>query len=279
MNTPDLTIQQLLEAGVHLGHKTFRWNPKMKQYIFGKKNSIHIIDLVQTLELTKEALSKVSKVVTNGGKILFVSTKKQASEAIADLAKTTSQYYVNYRWLGGMLTNWNTISNSIKKLKRIEEDLKSENRGFTKKEMLKMAVKKDKLERSLGGISEMKGVPDLIFIIDTNYEMLAIKEAIKLKIPIIAVLDTNSDPTGIDYPIPGNDDARRAINLYCDLLKQTILSAQKETQTPKEKEEKIIASGKKEETKKKEVKKVRLIDKLKEKVISTMSQKKNSEKK
>ena len=279
MNTPDLTIQQLLEAGVHLGHKTFRWNPKMKQYIFGKKNSIHIIDLVQTLELTKEALSKVSKVVTNGGKILFVSTKKQASEAIADLAKTTSQYYVNYRWLGGMLTNWNTISNSIKKLKRIEEDLKSENRGFTKKEMLKMAVKKDKLERSLGGISEMKGVPDLIFIIDTNYEMLAIKEAIKLKIPIIAVLDTNSDPTGIDYPIPGNDDARRSINLYCDLLKQTILSAQKETQTPKEKEEKIIASGKKEETKKKEVKKVRLIDKLKEKVISKMSQKKNSEKK
>ena len=279
MNTPDLTIQQLLEAGVHLGHKTFRWNPKMKQYIFGKKNSIHIIDLVQTLELTKEALSKVSKVVTNGGKILFVSTKKQASEAIADLAKTTSQYYVNYRWLGGMLTNWNTISNSIKKLKRIEEDLKSENRGFTKKEMLKMAVKKGKLERSLGGISEMKGVPDLIFIIDTNYEMLAIKEAIKLKIPIIAVLDTNSDPTGIDYPIPGNDDARRAINLYCDLLKQTILSAQKETQTPKEKEEKIEASGKKEETKKKEVKKVRLIDKLKEKVISTMSQKKNSEKK
>ena len=279
MNTPDLTIQQILEAGVHLGHKTFRWNPKMKQYIFGKKNSIHIIDLVQTLELTKEALSKVSKVVTNGGKILFVSTKKQASEAIADLAKTTSQYYVNYRWLGGMLTNWNTISNSIKKLKRIEEDLKSENRGFTKKEMLKMAVKKDKLERSLGGISEMKGVPDLIFIIDTNYEMLAIKEAIKLKIPIIAVLDTNSDPTGIDYPIPGNDDARRAINLYCDLLKQTILSAQKETQTPKEKEEKVKASDKKEETKKKEVKKVRLIDKLKEKVISTMSQKKNSEKK
>ena len=280
MNTPDLTIKQLLEAGVHLGHKTFRWNPKMKQYIFGKKNSIHIIDLVQTLELTKEALAKVSKVVTNGGKILFVSTKKQASEAIADLAKTTSQYYVNYRWLGGMLTNWNTISHSIKKLKRIEEDLKSENKGFTKKEMLKMAVKKDKLERSLGGISEMKGVPDLIFIIDTNYEMLAIKEAIKLKIPIIAVLDTNSDPTGIDYPIPGNDDARRSINLYCDLLKQTILSAQKETQTPKEeKEEKIKASGKKEETKKKEVKKVRLIDKLKEKVISTMSQKKNSEKK
>ncbi len=278
MNTPDLTIQQLLEAGVHLGHKTFRWNPKMKKYIFGKKNSIHIIDLVQTLELTKEALSKVSNVVANGGKILFVSTKKQASEAIANLAKETSQYYVNYRWLGGMLTNWNTISNSIKKLKKIEEALKSENRGFTKKEMLKMAVKKDKLERSLGGISEMKGVPDLIFIIDTNYEMLAIKEAIKLKIPIIAVLDTNSDPTGIDYPIPGNDDARRAINLYCDLLKQAILSTPKENQTPITKDEKVNTVSEKKETKKKKVEKVRLIDKLKEKIISKVSKKKNSKK-
>ena len=279
MNTPDLTIQQLLEAGVHLGHKTFRWNPKMKKYIFGKKNSIHIIDLVQTLELTKEALSKVSNVITNGGKILFVSTKKQASEAIANLAKETSQYYVNYRWLGGMLTNWNTISNSIKKLKSIEEALKSENRGFTKKEMLKMAVKKDKLERSLGGIAEMRGVPDLIFIIDTNYEMLAIKEAIKLKIPIIAVLDTNSDPTGIDYPIPGNDDARRAINLYCDLLKQTIMSAKQEAQTAKVKKiETTQVSTTKVETKKKEKPKKRLIDKLKEKVISKVSSKNKSEK-
>ena len=227
MNIPSITIQQLLEAGVHLGHKTFRWNPKMKQYIFGKKDSIHIIDLVQTLELTKEALQKVHDVISNGGKILFVSTKKQAAESIANLAKETSQYYVNYRWLGGMLTNWKTISNSIKKLKQLDESLKGENRGFTKKEILKMGVKRDKLERSLGGIIEMKNLPDLIFVIDTNYEQLAIKEATKLKIPIISILDTNSDPTNIDYPIPGNDDARRAINLYCDLLKQTILNAKK----------------------------------------------------
>tara|TARA_B100001179_G_C18568066_1_gene393784 strand:+ start:295 stop:1113 length:819 start_codon:yes stop_codon:yes gene_type:complete len=229
MNIPNFTIQQFLEAGVHLGHKTFRWNPKMEPYIFGKKNSIHIIDLVQTLELTKEALEKVYTVITNGGKILFVSTKKQAAESIANLAKETSQYYVNYRWLGGMLTNWNTISNSIKKLKKIEEDLKIENRGFTKKEILKMGLKRDKLTRSLGGISEMKGIPDLIFVIDTNYEVLAINEAAKLKIPIIAIVDSNSDPEKIDYPIPGNDDARRSIKLYCDLLKQTIHNAQKET--------------------------------------------------
>ena len=231
MKLPSVTIKNLLQAGVHLGHKTFRWNPKMQPYIFGKKNSVHIIDLVQTLELTKEALAKVYTVIANDGKILFVSTKKQAAESISDLAKETSQYYVNYRWLGGMLTNWNTISNSIKKLKKIEENLKIENKGFTKKEMLKMRLKRDKLERSLGGISEMKGIPDLIFIVDTNYEVLAIKEAIKLKIPIIAIVDTNSDPDNIDYPIPGNDDARRSIKLYCDLLKQTVLNAQKEVQT------------------------------------------------
>ena len=239
MNVPKVDIKQLLEAGVHLGHKTFRWNPKMKDYIFGKKNSIHIIDLVQTLELTKEALSKVSNVIKEGGKILFVSTKKQAAESIASLAKDTSQYYVNYRWLGGMLTNWKTISNSIKKLKQINEALKDENVGFTKKEILKMGLKRDKLERSLGGISEMKGVPDLIFVIDTNYEKLAIKEATKLNIPIIAILDTNSDPTDIDYPIPGNDDARRAINLYCDLLKQTIQNAQEKIKIPSKKSDEI----------------------------------------
>jgi small subunit ribosomal protein S2 len=169
MKIPSLTIQQLLEAGVHLGHKTLRWNPKMKKYIFGKRDSIHIIDLTQTLELTNVALEKVYDVITNNGKILFVSTKKQASEAIAEVAKETGQYFVNYRWLGGMLTNWGTISGSIKKMKKYESDLKSENRGFTKKELLKMSVKKDKLERSLGGISEMKKVPDLVFIIDTNY--------------------------------------------------------------------------------------------------------------
>ena len=278
MNTPSLTIQQLLEAGVHLGHKTFRWNPKMKNYIFGKKNSIHIIDLVQTLELTKEALSKISSVIASGGKILFVSTKKQAAESIANLAKDTSQYYVNYRWLGGMLTNWKTISNSIKKLKQINEALKDENVGFTKKEILKMGLKRDKLERSLGGILEMKGVPDLIFIIDTNYEKLAIKEAVKLNIPIIAILDSNSDPTGIDYPIPGNDDARRAINLYCELLKQTIQNAQKEINSSSKKSDEINVPDKKIKTEKKE-EKVRLIDKIKEKVIKTISGKQIPKKK
>ncbi len=225
MKIPNVTIQQLLEAGVHLGHKTLRWNPKMKKYIFGKRDSIHIIDLTQTLELTKVALEKIHEVISNNGKILFVSTKKQASEAIAEVAKETDQYFVNYRWLGGMLTNWGTISNSIKKLKQLELNLVSENRGFTKKELLKMSVKKDKLQRSLGGISEMKKVPDLVFIIDTNYESLAIQESVKLGIPIVAILDSNSNPDGIDYPIPGNDDARRAIDLYCNLIKETIVSA------------------------------------------------------
>ena len=230
MKIPNLTIEQLLEAGVHLGHKTLRWNPKMKKFIFGKRDSIHIIDLTQTLELTKVALEKVYSTISSGGKILFISTKKQASEAIAELANETDQYFVNYRWLGGMLTNWGTISNSIKKLDKIEVDLKSENRGFTKKELLKMSGQRDKLQRSLGGISAMKKIPELVFIIDTNYESLAIKESIKLGIPIIAVLDTNSDPDGIDFPIPGNDDARRSIDLYCSLLKETILNAKKETQ-------------------------------------------------
>jgi len=225
MKIPNVTIQQLLEAGVHLGHKTLRWNPKMKKYIFGKRDSIHIIDLTQTLELTKVALEKVYNTVANNGKILFVSTKKQASEAIAEVAKETDQYFVNYRWLGGMLTNWGTISGSIKKMKKYEADLISENRGFTKKELLKMSVKKDKLERSLGGIAEMKKTPDLVFIIDTNYESLAIAESVKLGIPIVAILDSNSNPDNIDYPIPGNDDARRSIDLYCNLIKETIINA------------------------------------------------------
>ena len=227
MKIPKITIEQLLEAGVHLGHKTLRWNPKMKQYIFGKRDSIHIIDLTQTLELTNTALEKVHNVVSSGGKILFISTKKQASEAVAQLAKETDQYFVNYRWLGGMLTNWGTISNSIKKLNKINLDLASENRGFTKKELLKMSGQRDKLQRSLGGIMNMKKIPDLVFIIDTNYESLAIKESIKLNIPIVAILDTNSDPEGINYPIPGNDDARRSIDLYCNLMKQTIDDAKK----------------------------------------------------
>ena len=231
MKIPNVTIQQLLEAGVHLGHKTLRWNPKMKKYIFGKRDSIHIIDLTQTLELTKVALEKVYETIAQNGKILFVSTKKQASEAIAEVAKDTDQYFVNYRWLGGMLTNWGTISNSIKKLKKLEIDLNTENRGFTKKELLKMSVKKDKLQRSLGGIAEMKKIPDLVFVIDTNYESLAIAESSKLGIPIIAILDSNSNPDNIDYPIPGNDDARRAIDLYCNLIKETINSAKSSVST------------------------------------------------
>ena len=227
MNVPKVDSKQLLAAGVHLGHKTLRWNPKMKKYIFGEKNSIHIIDLTQTVEFIKSALVEVHKVISSGGKLLVVSTKKQASEQISDLAKETGQYFVNYRWLGGMLTNWNTIQNSIKRLKKLNDQLSKENLGFTKKEILKFGKEKEKLQRSLGGISEMKKTPDLIFIIDTNIESLAVAEAKKLGIPIIAVLDTNSDPTGIDYPIPGNDDARRSINLYCELLKNTIKDAEK----------------------------------------------------
>ena len=243
MKIPNLSIQQLLEAGVHLGHKTLRWNPKMKKYIFGKRDSIHIIDLTQTLELTKVALEKVYSTIANNGKILFVSTKKQASEAIAEVAKETDQYFVNYRWLGGMLTNWGTISNSIKKLNKINADLSSENRGFTKKELLKMSGQRDKLQRSLGGIMDMKKIPDLVFIIDTNYESLAIKESIKLGIPIIAILDTNSDPEGIDFPIPGNDDARRSIDLYCNLMKDTIKDA-KQNIKPSTEENNLIEKNK-----------------------------------
>ena len=243
MKIPKLTIEQLLEAGVHLGHKTLRWNPKMKKYIFGKRDSIHIIDLTQTLELTNTALEKVHTTISTGGKILFISTKKQASEAVAQLAKDTDQYFVNYRWLGGMLTNWGTISNSIKKLNKINADLSSENRGFTKKELLKMSGQRDKLQRSLGGIMDMKKIPDLVFIIDTNYESLAIKESIKLGIPIIAILDTNSDPEGIDFPIPGNDDARRSIDLYCNLMKDTIKDA-KQNIKPSLEENNLIEKNK-----------------------------------
>ena len=227
MKIPSLTIQQLLEAGVHLGHKTLRWNPKMKKYIFGEKNSIHIIDLTQTVVYFKNALTEIYKCISSGGKILIVSTKKQASEQITNLAKETDQYYVNYRWLGGMLTNWNTIQNSIKRLKMLEESLSKEDSGFTKKEILKRGKEKEKLQRSLGGIADMKKLPEMIFIIDTNVESLAVNEARKLNIPIAAILDTNSDPTNIHLPIPGNDDARRSINLYCELLKNTIVNASK----------------------------------------------------
>jgi len=227
MNIPTITIKQLLEAGVHLGHKTLRWNPRMKKFIYGEKNSIHIIDLTQTVVMLKSAMKEVHKCISGGGKILIVSTKKQASETVLKLATETDQYYVNYRWLGGMLTNWKTIQNSIKRLKKLEEDLSKEDTGFTKKEILKLGKERDKLKRSLGGISNMKKVPEMIFIIDTNTESLAVKEAIKLQIPIVAILDSNSDPTGINFPIPGNDDARRSIDLYCELLKQTILDGKK----------------------------------------------------
>ena len=220
----------------------------------GKRDSIHIIDLTQTLELTKVALEKIYTTIANNGKILFVSTKKQASEAIAEVAKETDQYFVNYRWLGGMLTNWGTISGSIKKMKKYEADLVAENRGFTKKELLKMSVKKDKLERSLGGIAEMKKTPDLVFIIDTNYESLAIAESVKLGIPIIAILDSNSNPDNIDYPIPGNDDARRSIDLYCNLIKETINNAKSSIPAPEPKKE--VAQEKKKKLKEKQFKKL-----------------------
>ena len=261
MNLPEVTVKDLLEAGVHLGHKTFRWNPKMKKYIFGEKNSIHIIDLSKTLELLKGALVELHKSVSSGGKVLFVSTKKQASELIAEVANETDNYYVNFRWLGGMLTNWNTISNSIKRLKNLNKNLLQEDSGFTKKELIIMNLEKEKLERSLGGISEMKKLPNIIFVIDTNIESLAILEAKKLNIPIIGILDSNSNPDNIDFPIPGNDDARRAINLYCDLIKKTILDAkknikvsEKDEKSENKKENKIEKS--KLETKKKIVTKI-----------------------
>ena len=240
MKIPEVNIKQLLEAGVHLGHKTLRWNPKMREYIFGDKNSIHIIDLTQTVVFLKNALLEIHKCISKGGKILLVSTKKQASEQISALAKDTGQFFVNYRWLGGMLTNWNTIQNSIKRMKLLNEQLSKDDIGFTKKEILKLGKERDKLQRSLGGIADMKKIPDMIFIIDTNIESLAVKESIKLKIPIVAILDTNSDPADIQFPIPGNDDARRSINLYCDLLKNTIIDATKniQIQEDKKKEEK-----------------------------------------
>ena len=269
MKLPSVTIKQLLDAGVHLGHKTFRWNPKMSQYIFGSKDSIHIIDLVQTLEMANVALHEIHKCIVSGGKILFVSTKKQATETISALAKDTSQFYVNHRWLGGMLTNWKTISNSIKRYKKLSEDLKQESTGFTKKEILKMGKQRDKLERSLGGIADMKKTPNMIFIIDTNVEDLAVKEALKLNIPIVAIIDTNSDPTEINFPIPGNDDARRAINLYCDLIKRTILDAQKNISTKYSEE---IESKEKKEKPKQKIK----VEVTKPKIKSDAAEKKST---
>jgi small subunit ribosomal protein S2 len=216
-------MRQLLEAGVHFGHQTHRWNPKMEPFIFGSRNNIHIIDLTQTVPLLHQALVTVSDVVAKGGRVLFVGTKRQASEAVADAAKSCAQYYVNHRWLGGTLTNWRTISNSIKRLKSLEELLAGETHGLTKKELLQLTREKDKLERSLGGIKDMGALPDLLFVIDTNKESIAIAEARKLHMPIVAVVDSNCDPEGISHPIPGNDDAGRAITLYCDLISRAAI--------------------------------------------------------
>ena len=218
MALPDFTMRQLLEAGVHFGHQTHRWNPKMDQFIFGARNNIHIIDLAQTVPMLHQALKAVSDTVSGGGRVLFVGTKRQASDIIADAARRSAQYYVNARWLGGMLTNWKTISNSIQRLRKLEELLDGEMSGFTKKERLSLQREREKLERALGGIKDMGGLPDLLFVIDTNKEAIAIQEARRLGIPVAAILDTNCDPAGITYPVPGNDDAGRAITLYCDLI-------------------------------------------------------------
>jgi small subunit ribosomal protein S2 len=218
MALPDFSMRQLLEAGTHFGHQTHRWNPKMKPYIFGDRNNIHIIDLAQTVPMLSKALQVVSDTVARGGRVLFVGTKRQASELIADSAKRSAQYYVNSRWLGGMMTNWKTISNSIARLRKLDEILNSEASGYSKKERLNLEREREKLDKALGGIRDMGGVPDLMFIIDTNKEKIAIDEAKRLGIPVVAIIDSNCDPDLIDFPIPGNDDASRAIALYCDLM-------------------------------------------------------------
>ncbi|GAB4394829.1 MAG: 30S ribosomal protein S2 [Kiloniellaceae bacterium] len=216
-------MRQLLEAGVHFGHTTRRWNPRMAPYIFGARNGVHIIDLEQTVPLLNQALVTVRDVVAGGGRVLFVGTKRQASEKVAEAAKRCGQYYVNHRWLGGMLTNWKTISNSIKRLRSVEEQLAEQHSGLTKKELLVLTRERDKLERALGGIKEMGGLPDVLFVIDTNKEHIAVDEARNLNIPVIGVLDSNSNPDGVTYPVPGNDDALRAISLYCDLIADAVL--------------------------------------------------------
>ena len=223
MAIPTFTMRQLLESGVHFGHQTQRWNPRMESYIFGSRNGVHIIDLQQTVPLLHRALQEIRNVVAGGGRVLFVGTKRQASEAIAETASRCAQFYINHRWLGGTLTNWKTISVSIKRLRTLEDELASEDTGRTKKELLRLTREKERLDRSLGGIKEMGGLPDIMVVIDTNKEKIAILEAVKLGIPVVAILDTNSDPAGIDFRIPGNDDALRAINTYCDLFAQAVL--------------------------------------------------------
>ena len=223
MAVPTFTMRQLLEAGVHFGHHTRRWNPRMAPFIFGIRNGIHIMDLQQTVPMLYRALEAVSNVVGEGGRVLFVGTKRQAQETVAESARQCGQYFVNHRWLGGMLTNWKTISNSINRLRELEEQLAQDDLGLTKKEFLQLQRERDKLEQTLGGIKEMAGLPDILFVIDTNKEHIAVAEARKLNIPVVAVLDSNSDPDGVEFPVPGNDDAIRAISLYCELVTGAVL--------------------------------------------------------
>ena len=230
MTLPAFNMRQLLEAGVHFGHQSHRWNPKMAPFIYGARNNIHIIDLTQTTPMLHQALVKVSDTVAGGGRVLFVATKRQASSSIADSAKRSAQYFINHRWLGGTLTNWKTISQSIRRLRQLD-DILADPQGRTKKEVLNVTREREKLDKALGGIKDMGGTPDLLFVIDTNKESIAIKEAKKLNIPIVAIVDTNCDPDGIDYPIPGNDDAGRAITLYCDLVARAALDGLERSQT------------------------------------------------
>lgn len=223
MALPDFSMRQLLEAGAHFGHQAHRWNPKMSPYIYGTRNNIHILDLSQSVPMLSRALQAVSDTVARGGRVLFVGTKRQAQDAVADAAKRSAQYYVNSRWLGGMLTNWKTISASIQRLRKVDELLNGGGTGLTKKERLMLARERDKLEKALGGIKDMGGTPDMIFVIDTNKEALAIKEAQRLGIPVAAIVDSNSDPDGITFPVPANDDAGRAIQLYCDLIARSAI--------------------------------------------------------
>lgn len=223
MALPEVSLRQLLEAGAHFGHNTRRWNPRMAPYLFGVRNEVHIIDLQQTVPLAERALKAIRDVTAAGGRVLFVGTKRAAADYVAEAAQRCGQYYVNHRWLGGMLTNWKTITGSIKRLRQMDEMLTGEAQGYSKKEILNFTRDREKLERALGGIKDMGGLPDILFVIDTNKEKLAIEEANKLGIPVVAILDSNSDPQGVTFPIPGNDDAIRAITLYCDLVAGAVL--------------------------------------------------------
>ena len=234
MALPTFTMRQLLEAGVHFGHSTRRWNPKMAPYLFGDRNNIHIIDLQQTVPMLHAAMKAVRDVVSGGGRVLFVGTKRQAAERVAEAAKRCGQYYVNHRWLGGMMTNWQTISNSIRRLHDLDKQLAGDElAGMTKKELLNLTRERDKLERALGGIKDMGGLPDILVVIDTNKEGIAVNEAGNLNIPVVAVIDSNSDPRGITYPIPGNDDAIRAIDTYCEMLSGAVLDGIQESMVSK----------------------------------------------